>query len=297
MAETFELQLPGLAALADVAKLDTMVTVVDAANFGADLDALEGLRDRGWGRDEDDERPVSALLTDQVEFADVLVLNKTDCVAPDQAARVEAVLRSLNPRALLRVTTHARIPVEDVVGSGRFSMDAARAVSARARPMLALLPPLRSRDPSPPWPRGIAGERFPSHSRLRSTSPPRSRQAGCRASRAAPSPRARSMASKPRCSGRADPSTRSGWWPCCRQRCSARGVAAGLPCPATQRAILQQTGMLGGAMLALVQPLRRARLPVEAMPMATHCGNVPEPKLPWRTSRSLCKQCCLARRG
>ncbi|KAA0158743.1 hypothetical protein FNF31_05269 [Cafeteria roenbergensis] len=126
VAETFEMQVPGLAALADVARLDTMVTVVDAANFGADLDALENLRDRGWGRDEGDERPVSALLADQVEFADVLVLNKTDCVTPDQAARVEAVLRSLNPRALIRATTHANVDLDDVVGTGRFSLDAAR---------------------------------------------------------------------------------------------------------------------------------------------------------------------------
>ncbi len=134
------MQVPGLAALADVARLDTMVTVVDAANFGADLDALENLRDRGWGRDEGDERPVSALLADQVEFADVLVLNKTDCVTPDQAARVEAVLRSLNPRALIRATTHANVDLDDVVGTGRFSLDAAREVCGRglaARPHCA----------------------------------------------------------------------------------------------------------------------------------------------------------------
>jgi len=148
VAETFEMVVPGLDELSGIARLDTMVTVVDAVNFGSDMDALEALVDRGWGRDDGDERPVSALLTDQVEFADVLVLNKTDLVSEAQLARIEGILRGLNPGALVCRSVLGRVSPGMVIGSGRFSLERARQVSRRECRRHGRHPSLPARTPS-----------------------------------------------------------------------------------------------------------------------------------------------------
>ena len=107
------------------ARLDTMVSVVDAANFARELARGDGLAERGIDQYEDDQRTVSDLLVDQVEFADVLVLNKTDLVDAGELDRVEATLRRLNPTAHLIRSTHGGVPVERVVGTGLFDVDRA----------------------------------------------------------------------------------------------------------------------------------------------------------------------------
>ncbi|MEU5153917.1 GTP-binding protein [Glycomyces sp. NPDC021274] len=112
--------------LSDLTELDTMATVVDAANLLIELQRGDDLVSRGLDAYEDDDRTVSDLLVDQIEFADVLVLNKTDLVTAAEADRVEAVLRRLNPDARLIRSSHGRIDVASVLGTGRFDLDRAQ---------------------------------------------------------------------------------------------------------------------------------------------------------------------------
>ncbi|MEO1086817.1 MAG: GTP-binding protein, partial [Acidobacteriota bacterium] len=91
VAQTFTFEDEDGVSLGDLARLDTMVTVVDAASFLRDYNAAEALQDRGESLGEDDHRTVTDLLIDQIEFADVIVLNKLDLVSDDQAREVELV--------------------------------------------------------------------------------------------------------------------------------------------------------------------------------------------------------------
>ncbi|GAA2789761.1 zinc metallochaperone GTPase ZigA [Saccharopolyspora taberi] len=125
VAATFSFAGEDGAPLLSGARLDTMVSVVDAANFGAELARGDGLAERGIDQYEDDERTISDLLVDQVEFADVLVLNKTDLVDPAELDRIEATLRRLNPAAQLVRGSFGRVPVERIVGTGLFDVDRA----------------------------------------------------------------------------------------------------------------------------------------------------------------------------
>jgi G3E family GTPase len=99
VAETFTFTDEDGTSLGDVAELDTMVTVVDAAAFPRDLGGATELRERGLGLGEDDDRTVDDLLVEQVEFADVIVINKTDLVSAAELPPLQAVLRKLNPGA------------------------------------------------------------------------------------------------------------------------------------------------------------------------------------------------------
>lgn len=112
--------------LEEVAHLDTMVTVVDAANFARELATGDSLAERRLDQYAGDERTVSDLLVDQIEFADVLLLNKTD-LAPD-VDRLVAVLRRLNPAADVVTGRFGKVPLERVFGTGRY--DAVRAQEA-----------------------------------------------------------------------------------------------------------------------------------------------------------------------
>jgi G3E family GTPase len=126
VAATFAFARDDGATLDGVARLDTMVTVVDAANFLAELGTGDDLADRGLAPYEDDERTVSDLLIDQVEFADVLVLNKLDLVGEADAERVRGVLERLNPTARLIPVVHGRVGVRDVLETGRFDLERAQ---------------------------------------------------------------------------------------------------------------------------------------------------------------------------
>ncbi|MBT2413601.1 GTP-binding protein [Streptomyces sp. ISL-12] len=126
VAATFAFARDDGATLDDVARLDTMVTVVDAANFLAELDRGDDLAERGLAPYEDDERTVSDLLIDQVEFADVLVLNKLDLVDDAEADRLRGVLTRLNPRARLITSVLGRVDARDVLETGRFDLEHAQ---------------------------------------------------------------------------------------------------------------------------------------------------------------------------
>ncbi|MFT3884016.1 MAG: GTP-binding protein [Flavobacteriales bacterium] len=106
--------------LGRLAYIDTMVTVVDACNFFRDYGSLERLRDRQLTDMEGDERTIVNLLVDQVEFANVLVLNKTDLLPPAQVAELDAVLRRLNPGARIVRSTFGRVDPAAIMGTGLF---------------------------------------------------------------------------------------------------------------------------------------------------------------------------------
>jgi G3E family GTPase len=128
VAETFTFADEAGVSLGDLARLDTMVTVVDASTFPRDFASLDELRDRGAAAGAADERSVVDLLVDQVEFADVLVLNKADLVDAAALRRLEALLQILNPEATLIHASFGRVPLDQVLHTGRF--DFARAAEA-----------------------------------------------------------------------------------------------------------------------------------------------------------------------
>ncbi|MFF2805743.1 GTP-binding protein [Streptomyces sp. NPDC058000] len=126
VAATFAFPRDDGATLGDLARLDTMVTVVDAANFLPELARGDALVERDLDQYEDDERTVSDLLMDQIEFADVLVLNKTDLVDPATADRLGATLARLNPAARIVPARHGRVPLAEVLNTGRFDLERAQ---------------------------------------------------------------------------------------------------------------------------------------------------------------------------
>jgi G3E family GTPase len=113
--------------LSAITDLDTMVTVVDAPNFLAELAQGEDLESRGLAAYEGDDRTVTDLLVDQVEFADVFLLNKTDLVSGAEADRIEAALRRMNPDAVVHRTVFGQVDLDAIVGTGRFDLRKAEA--------------------------------------------------------------------------------------------------------------------------------------------------------------------------
>jgi G3E family GTPase len=127
VAETFSFVDENGVSLGDVARLDTMVTVVDALNFMEDWQSLDEVRERGQALSPEDDRNVVRLLVEQVEFADVLVINKADLVSTEVLAALQAVLARLNPRAHQVVGTRGEVPLGEILDTGRFDLDEAKA--------------------------------------------------------------------------------------------------------------------------------------------------------------------------
>ncbi|WCE09270.1 zinc metallochaperone GTPase ZigA [Pseudomonas sp. JBR1] len=125
VAETFTFAGEDGRCLGDVAQLDTLVTVVDAFNFLRDYASSDSLESRGESLGEEDERTVVDLLIEQIEFCDVLVVNKLDLVEPAERDRLLAILRSLNPRARLELASFGAVPLERVLQTGLFDFDEA----------------------------------------------------------------------------------------------------------------------------------------------------------------------------
>ena len=126
VADTFTFAMGDGTPLCDVAELDTMVTMVDAANFMEDLRIGKDLKSIGQAASEDDPRTVADLLTEQVEFANVIVLNKTDLVDEDMLATVEAYVEQLNPYALKLRSSFGQIESSKIMGTGRFDFEIAK---------------------------------------------------------------------------------------------------------------------------------------------------------------------------
>lgn len=122
VAATFDFVEETGDSLRDVSQLDTLVTVVDAFNFHRDYASRDFLADRGESLGEGDARTVVNLLVDQIEFADVIVLSKIDLVSPEALAEVEAICRALNPGARIMPAENGRVPLSEVLDTGRFDM-------------------------------------------------------------------------------------------------------------------------------------------------------------------------------
>jgi G3E family GTPase len=113
-------------ALSQFAKLDTMVTVVDALNFSKDLREADYLQDRGESLGEEDDRTVADLLIDQIEFADVILISKTDLVPQVTVEKLIGILKTLNTGAKVIPISQGQVPLEEVLNTGRFDMEAAQ---------------------------------------------------------------------------------------------------------------------------------------------------------------------------
>jgi G3E family GTPase len=126
VATTFDFSDENGESLSDVSTLDTMVTVVDAANLIENYSSTDFLRDRGESLGEDDERTLVDLITEQIEFANVIILNKVDLVTKDDLAVVKSIIRSLNAQAKIIETTQSRVNVDEVIGTGLFNLEEAK---------------------------------------------------------------------------------------------------------------------------------------------------------------------------
>ena len=126
VAETFTFADEEGVSLSDVAKLDTMVTVVDAVNFLKDYQEAKYLKDKGESLGEDDERSVADLLVDQVEFADLILISKTDLVNTEDLERLKAILKTLNTDAKVLPIEHGNVDIDKVLNTGLFDFERAR---------------------------------------------------------------------------------------------------------------------------------------------------------------------------
>ena len=126
VAATFDFRSEDGDSLSDVAVLDTMVTVVDAANLLREYSSTDFIRDRGESLGSDDKRTMVDLLVEQIEFADVIVLNKIDDASPGQLDVARKIVRSLNPAADMVETNFARAPFERILNTGRFDFERAQ---------------------------------------------------------------------------------------------------------------------------------------------------------------------------
>ena len=126
IAETFTFADENGVSLSDVADLDTMVTVVDAVNFMKDYDEAKYLQDTGESLGEEDERSVADLLVDQVEFADVILISKTDLVSSADIERLTAILKTLNTDAKIVPISQGQVDIDEVLNTGLFDFERAQ---------------------------------------------------------------------------------------------------------------------------------------------------------------------------
>ena len=126
VAETFTFADEDGISLSDVADLDTMVTLVDAVNFLKDYDEAKYLQETGESLGEDDERSVADLLVDQVEFADVILVSKTDLASSSDIERLTAILKTLNTHAKIIPIAKGQINIDEVLSTGLFDFERAQ---------------------------------------------------------------------------------------------------------------------------------------------------------------------------
>lgn len=125
VAATFDFRNENGESLSDAARLDTMVTVVDAVNLLKDFSSHDFLADRGESLGEGDNRSLVSLLTEQIEFANVVILNKTADAGPQRTEAARQIIRSLNGDAKIIETNHSDVPSGDILDTGLFDFDKA----------------------------------------------------------------------------------------------------------------------------------------------------------------------------
>lgn len=128
VAETFTFEDEEGNSLSEIAELDTMVTVVDAGSFMKDFGSWDDLTDRQMGLSEEDDRNIVDLLVDQVEFANVIIINKTDLVTPYELEQLDQIIRRLNPNSEILHATESRVPLSAILGTGRFQLSEAESM-------------------------------------------------------------------------------------------------------------------------------------------------------------------------
>ena len=126
VAETFTFADEDGVSLSDVADLDTMVTVVDAVNFPKDYEEAKYLQDTQESLGDEDERSVADLLVDQVVFADVILVSKTDLASSEDVSRLEAILKTLNTHAQIIPIANGKVDVDAVLSTGSFDFERAQ---------------------------------------------------------------------------------------------------------------------------------------------------------------------------
>ncbi|MEL7232577.1 MAG: GTP-binding protein, partial [Pseudomonadota bacterium] len=125
VAATFDFRDENGVSLNDVARVDTMVTVVDAVNLLKDYSSHDFLKDRGEVLGDEDERTLVHLLTDQIEFADIVVLNKVDDATPAQVDAARKIIRSLNADAEIVEANYSDVPSDKIFDTGLFDFEKA----------------------------------------------------------------------------------------------------------------------------------------------------------------------------
>ncbi|KJZ36585.1 MULTISPECIES: zinc metallochaperone GTPase ZigA [Pseudomonas] len=125
VAETFTFRDEQGQSLADIARLDTMVTVVDGMNFLLDYQAAESLATRGETLGEEDERSITDLLIEQVEFADVILISKIDLISSRERQELIVILQRLNAQAQIIPMVMGEVPLQSILNTGRFDFEKA----------------------------------------------------------------------------------------------------------------------------------------------------------------------------
>ena len=126
VAETFTFADENGVALSDIADLDTMVTVVDAVNFLKDYDEAKYLQETGESLGEEDERSVADLLVDQVEFADLILISKTDLASASDIDRLTAILKTLNTHAKIYPIANGKVDINEILNTDLFNFQRAQ---------------------------------------------------------------------------------------------------------------------------------------------------------------------------
>ena len=141
IAETFTFRDEQNVSLADIAKLDTLVTVVDAVNFMRSYMEALSLKESGESLGEDDERNVAELLVDQIEFANVILISKIDLIASDEIINLKAVLHRLNPDADIVPMVMGQVDLHKVLNTGQFDFEKAEQAPGWLKQLRGAHPP------------------------------------------------------------------------------------------------------------------------------------------------------------
>ena len=126
VATTFDFRDEEGQSLADVSRLDTMVTVVDVANLIKNYSSTDFLKDQDENLGEEDERTLVDLLVEQIEFANVILLNKIDLISKDELKTVKAIINGLNAKAKIIETTLSHVDMKEVMDTGLFNLEEAQ---------------------------------------------------------------------------------------------------------------------------------------------------------------------------
>ena len=126
VATTFDFRDENGQSLSDVSRLDTMVTIVDSKNLIKNYSSTDFLKDKGEVAGEGDERTLVDLLVEQIEFANVILLNKVDLVTEKELNIVRAVIRGLNAKAKIIETSHSKVAMEEVMDTKSYNLEEAQ---------------------------------------------------------------------------------------------------------------------------------------------------------------------------